>query len=58
MTNQRPERKYEWIEKWIKMNGERAMIDAKVNGTYIVIQTEQGLVKKYPNGEIVPLCSE
>lgn len=33
--NKSRERKYAWAEKWIKMTGERAMIDAKVNDTCI-----------------------
>lgn len=48
------ERKYAWVDKWAKMTGERARIDAKVNNTYIVYMTKNGLVKEYPNGEIVP----
>jgi len=39
--------KYDWAEKWIKMTGERDIIDAKVNDTYIVYQTDNGeLVKE------------
>lgn len=41
------------------MTGERAMIDAKVNDTYIVYQNEQGqLVKEYPNGKIIKFDDE
>lgn len=50
------ERKFAWVDKWAKMTGERARIDAKVNNTYIVYRNKDGiLVKEYPNGEIVPL---
>ena len=31
-----PKRKFAWADKWVKMTGERARIDAKVNNTYIV----------------------
>ena len=30
-------RKYCWVDKWAKMTGERARIDAKVHNTYIVL---------------------
>ncbi|SIS63607.1 hypothetical protein [Salimicrobium flavidum] len=48
-------RKYDWIHQWAQMTGERAMIDAKVNDTYIVYATKDGLVKEFPNGEAKPL---
>ena len=48
------ERKFSWIDKWVKMTCERAKIDAKANNTYIIYNTESGWVKKYPNGSIVP----
>ncbi|MFB5662489.1 hypothetical protein ACE4RR_11830 [Alteribacillus sp. HJP-4] len=48
-------RKFAWVDKWAKMTGERARIDAKVNNTYIVYNTKDGLVKEYPNGDVVPL---
>lgn len=47
------ERKFAWIDKWVKMTGERAKIDAKANGTYIVYETENGPVREYPDGKIV-----
>ena len=47
-------RKYEWIDKWVKMTGERAKIDAKANNTYIIYNTEKGWVREYPDGTIVP----
>ena len=57
--NESKERKYDWAEKWIKMTGERAMIDAKVNDTYIVYQNENGqLVKEYPSGKILEFTNE
>lgn len=27
--NNAPKRKFEWLDKWVKMTGERARIDAK-----------------------------
>ncbi|MEK4083573.1 hypothetical protein [Psychrobacillus sp. FSL K6-1415] len=47
-------RKFEWIDKWVKMTGERAKIDAKANNTYIIYKTENGTVREYPDGTIVP----
>ena len=54
MAKQKPERKYEWIDKWVKMTGERALIDAKANNTYIVYRKDGVWVKHYPDGKIVP----
>lgn len=53
--NNEPKRKYEWLSKWVKMTGERARIDAKVNNTYIVYEKDGMLVKEFPNGDIVQL---
>ncbi len=44
--------------QWVKMTGERARIDAKVNNTYIVYEKNCKLVKEYPNGDIVPLMND
>lgn len=52
------ERKFYWIDKWVKMTGERAKIDAKANNTYIIYNTENGWVKEYPDGSIVPFEKE
>ena len=49
------ERKFAWIDKWVKMTGGRAKIDAKVNETYIIYETENGLVKEYPDGRIIEI---
>lgn len=46
------------MDKWVKMTGDRARIDSKANGTYIVYEKDGQLVKEYPNGEIVPLNKE
>lgn len=46
-------RKYGWIDKWAKMTGERARIDAKANETYIVYEKDQRLVKEFPDGKII-----
>ncbi|EZH64280.1 hypothetical protein DH09_00665 (plasmid) [Bacillaceae bacterium JMAK1] len=48
------QRKFEWVDKWAKMTGDRARIDARANNTYIVYKKNDQLVKEYPNGEIVP----
>ncbi|MEC0130079.1 MULTISPECIES: hypothetical protein [Paenibacillus] len=47
------------LHKLIKLTGERAKLDAKANGTYIVYKTKNGLiVKEYPNGVIVPIDNQ
>lgn len=53
-----PERKFAWADKWIKMTGERARIDAKVNNTYIVYKKNGILVKEFPGGNTEPLVDE
>jgi len=53
-----PEREFAWADKWIKMTGERARIDAKVNNTYIVYKKNGVLVKEFPDGNTVPLVDE
>jgi hypothetical protein len=53
-----PQRKFAWADKWIKMTGERARIDAKVNNTYIVYKKNGILVKEFPDGNIEPLVYE
>ncbi|MBU5466271.1 hypothetical protein KQI49_05420 [Virgibacillus sp. MSJ-26] len=45
-------RKFEWVDKWAKMTGERARIDAKANKTAIVYRTERGWVKEHYDGTI------
>ncbi|KXH87544.1 hypothetical protein [Sporosarcina sp. HYO08] len=52
------ERKFGWVDKWAKMTGERAMIDAKANNTYIVYEKNGKLVKEFPNGDVVPLYKD
>ncbi|GGK06116.1 hypothetical protein GCM10007063_30750 [Lentibacillus kapialis] len=52
--NNESKRKYGWVDKWAKMTGERARIDAKVNNTYIIYDKNGLLVKEYPNGKVVP----
>lgn len=40
--------------KFIKLTGDRAKLDAKANGTYIIYKTTDGdFVKEYSTGEIV-----
>lgn len=53
-----PKRKFAWADKWIKMTGERARIDAKVYNTHIMYEKNGKLVKEYPNGDIVPLNND
>lgn len=44
------------LHKLIKLTGDRAKLDAKANGTYIVYKTDKGqIVKEYANGKIVPI---
>jgi len=41
----------EVLKKLIRMTGERAKIDAKVNGTYVVYKNNQNqFVKEHANG--------
>ncbi len=42
------------LNKFIKLTGDRAKLDAKANGTYIIYKTTEGnFVKEYSTGEIV-----
>ncbi|MFC5651018.1 hypothetical protein ACFPYJ_18280 [Paenibacillus solisilvae] len=44
------------LQKLIKLTGDRAKLDAKANGTYIVYKTNEGrIVKEFSNGEIIPI---
>ncbi|ALX47671.1 hypothetical protein [Lentibacillus amyloliquefaciens] len=56
--NNESKRKYGWIDKWAKMTGERARIDAKANKTYIIYEKNGKLVKEYPNGKISPFNND
>jgi hypothetical protein len=41
----------EVLQKLIKMTGDRAKIDAKANGTYVVYKNDKGqLIKEHANG--------
>lgn len=41
------------LNKFIKLTGDRAKLDAKANGTYIVYKTSDGhMVREYSNGKI------
>ncbi len=51
-------RKYAWIDKWAKMTGERARIDAKANKTYIIYEKNGEIVKEYYDGKIIPFTKE
>jgi len=47
------------LQKLIKLIGDRAMLDAKANGTYIVYKTNKDqIVKKYSNGEVIPVSEQ
>lgn len=52
--NSQPKRKYAWVNKWAKMTGDRARIDAKANDTYIVYEKNGKLVREFPSGGIIP----
>lgn len=41
------------LAKLIRLTGDRAKLDAKANGTYIVYKTNEGqIVREYNTGEI------
>jgi hypothetical protein len=41
------------LQKLIKLTGDRAKLDAKANGTYVVYKTKNGqFMKEYSNGNI------
>ncbi|ETT65460.1 hypothetical protein C173_20581 [Paenibacillus sp. FSL R7-277] len=41
------------LAKLIRLTGDRAKLDAKANGTYIVYKTNEGqIVREYSTGEI------
>lgn len=41
------------LAKLIRLTGERAKLDAKANGTYIVYKTNEGqIVREYSTGKI------
>ncbi|PAD21324.1 hypothetical protein [Terribacillus saccharophilus] len=56
--NNRPKRKYKWMDEYIKRTGEVAMEQAKKNNTYIVYEKDGKLVKEYPKGKIIRLNGE
>ncbi|MEF2245454.1 MULTISPECIES: hypothetical protein [unclassified Paenibacillus] len=44
------------LAKLIRLTGDRAKLDAKANGTYIVYKTSDGqFVKEYSTGKIEPM---
>ncbi|QUL58530.1 hypothetical protein KDC22_06995 [Paenibacillus tritici] len=44
------------LAKLIRLTGDRARLDAKANGTYIVYKTAEGqIVKEYSTGKIEKL---
>lgn len=46
------------LSKYIKLTGDRAKLDAKANGTYIVYKTREGeFVKEFSDG-IIELINE
>jgi hypothetical protein len=47
------------LQKLIRMTGDRAKIDAKANGTYVVYKNDKGqLVKEYANGTFESMDGE
>jgi len=47
------------LQKLIKLTGERAKLDAKVNETYIVYKTAEGqIVKEYNDGNVIPVAEQ
>jgi hypothetical protein len=47
------------LNKLIKLTGDRAKLDAKANGTYIVYKTNNGqIVREYTDGKIVPVADK
>lgn len=60
MTDQKPGRTFGGVDKWIKMTGERSMIDEKVNTVrmFYTKRKEGMMMKHYPSGKIVPLQDE
>ncbi len=49
------DRKFAWMDKYIKQTGNVARMEAKKNGTYIIYEKDGQLVKEYPDGKILPL---
>lgn len=49
----------ESLQKLIRMTGDRAKIDAKANGTYVVYKNDKGqLIKEHANGTFESLDVE
>ncbi|WP_159885763.1 hypothetical protein [Paenibacillus puerhi] len=47
------------LQKFIKLTGGRAKLDAKANDTYIVYKTAEGqIVKEYSDGHIIPVSDQ
>ncbi|SDE48579.1 hypothetical protein SAMN02799630_05532 [Paenibacillus sp. UNCCL117] len=47
------------LQKYIKLTGDRAKLDAKANETYIVYKTDKGqIVKEFNDGHIVPVTDQ
>lgn len=57
-SNNRPKRKYAWMDEFIKQTGRVAMDEARENNTYIVYEKDGNMVKEYPDGRILPLSDE
>ena len=51
-------RKFGWVDKWAKMTGERARIDAKANNTYIVYEKDimMVIVNAYTQANVLCFC--
>lgn len=47
------------LEKFIKLTGDRAKLDAKANETYIVYKAANGqIVKEYSDGNVIPIADQ
>lgn len=46
-------KKIDNINKLLKMNAERAKMLAKINDTYIVYSSKEGVIREFPDGKKV-----
>lgn len=50
-----PNRKFAWMDKWVKMTGYMARLEREANGRYDVYVKDGRFVKEYPDGKVFPL---
>lgn len=55
---ERTERKYAYLDEWVKLTGQMAKAQAKEKGRYEVYIKNGQWVKEYPNGEIIPFSGD